>query len=78
MAISSLGVLRRSKTKFTRGLLVVYMLGYGVYTACKLCVNIEKLKLCKLCVNFILLVGVNFGQTLCKLTVIIVVLPQKL
>ncbi len=30
MAISSLGVLRRSKTKFTRGLLEVYMLGYGV------------------------------------------------
>jgi hypothetical protein len=34
MAISSLGVLRRSRTKFTRGLLVVYMPG-----SCKLCVN---------------------------------------
>jgi hypothetical protein len=30
MAIPRLGILRRSKTKFTRGLLEVYMLGYGV------------------------------------------------
>jgi hypothetical protein len=30
MAISNLGVLRRSRTKFTHGLLVVYMPGLGV------------------------------------------------
>ena len=49
MAISSLGVLRHSRTIFTHGLIVVYMLGYGVQTVCKLCVNVEKYN----CVNFV-------------------------
>ncbi len=49
MAILSLGVLRRSRTKITRGLLVGYMLGWGVQTLCKLCVNVEKYY----CVNFV-------------------------
>ncbi len=49
---------------FTRGLHAWIRRVNCVQIICKR----RKIKLCKLCVNFIFLIGVNFGQTLCKLT----------
>jgi hypothetical protein len=52
---------------------------WQVYT-CKLCVNVVQTvnsKQCKLCVNFLVLIGVNFDQTVCKLPMMMMVLLQK-